>query len=114
MKRIDATTAPPQPYKHTVPEAVRGKAALRADGTLLIGAPYQHDHAVRAYQQLLRGHRVTVTPRQASIEQREESHADAGFARHAQRADVSSRQLQIIDLIKEAVKEGASDLHFLN
>ncbi|CCD28791.1 type IV pilus biosynthesis protein PilQ [Candidatus Glomeribacter gigasporarum BEG34] len=114
MKRIDATTAPPQPYKHTVPEAVRGKAALRADGTLLIGASYQHDHAVRAYQQLLRRHRVTFTPRLASIEQLKQTHADAGVPSHAPRADVSSRQLQIIDLIKEAVKEGASDLHFLN
>src|SRR5260363_63776 len=108
MKRIDATTAPPQPYKHTVPEAVRGKAALRADGTLLIGASYQHDHAVRAYQQLLRRHRVTSAPRLASIEQLKQAHADAVVSGHVPRWDVRSRQLQIIYWIKEAVKEGAS------
>lgn len=105
-------TTPQSPC--AAPPAARGKVALCPDGALLIGASYQHDHAVRAYQQLLRRHRIAHTVRLVSIEQLKQANTGLSPFDRSVRTDLSGRQLQIIDLIKEAVKEGASDLHFLN
>ncbi|MGP8437813.1 ATPase, T2SS/T4P/T4SS family [Paraburkholderia fungorum] len=104
-----------QSAKYPPPEAAKGKVALLSDFTLLVWESYKSDHAVLAYQKLLERYDIRFTVRLATVE--EVRAALAGETTRATKRsaeNISDVQIKAINLIKEAVKLNASDIHILN
>jgi len=101
--------------RYAVPEAARGRVALLSDFTLLVCESYKRDAAVIAYQKLLDRYELQYTIKLVSLE--DIQHANAGQIKKGNArssAGVSDVQVQVISLVKEAVRMGASDIHILN
>lgn len=99
--------------QYEVPPSARHAVALLSDFTLAVVASYQHDHAVRAYEGLLSRQGVSFERRYMNIEQFTNL-LNGGSGNRERAADVSKTQIRVIGLIKQWVREGASDMHFLN
>lgn len=103
-----------QSAKYPVPDAAKGKVALLSDFTLLVWESYKADHAVLAYQQLLARYDIRFTVRLVPVEEVRAALDGAGVKANARRADISDVQVKAINLIKEAVRLDATDIHILN
>ncbi|MFC6523203.1 ATPase, T2SS/T4P/T4SS family [Undibacterium arcticum] len=95
-----------------VPIADREKVCLTADGILYVAQSYKQDMSVMSYIELLKHMDVEYRMVVVSVEQIQKLYA--GAQSKTVQNDSSFRQKQIAALIGEAVKEGASDLHFRN
>ncbi|APA90233.1 Flp pilus assembly complex ATPase component TadA (plasmid) [Paraburkholderia sprentiae WSM5005] len=100
--------------KYPVPDAAKGKVALLSDFTLLVWESYKADHAVLAYQQLLARYDIRFTVRLVPVEEVRAALDGADVRAGARRADISDVQVKAINLIKEAVRLDATDIHILN
>lgn len=104
-----------QSGKYSVPDAARGKVALLSDFTLLVCESYKADHAVLAYQKLLERYDIRFTVRYTSIDEvRAVLTGDSAKASKRKSENISDVQIKAINLIKEAVRLNASDIHILN
>ncbi|KMY84956.1 hypothetical protein BUMB_02448c [Candidatus Paraburkholderia calva] len=104
-----------QSSKYPVPESARGRVALLSDFTLLVWESYKADHAVLEYQQLLQRYDVPFSVRLVSADEVHAALDWNGAKVAARRAyNISDVQIRAINLIKEAVKLGASDIQILN
>jgi type II secretory ATPase GspE/PulE/Tfp pilus assembly ATPase PilB-like protein len=101
--------------KYVVPDAARGKVALLSDFTLLVCESYKRDHAVIAYSKLLERYGVQYTFKHVSLEEvRDAIAGETPKTGARQTENISDVQIKAINLIKDAVRLGASDIHILN
>ncbi|MCS6496758.1 ATPase, T2SS/T4P/T4SS family [Burkholderia thailandensis] len=113
LESPDAQVISVKGSQYEVPEAARNAVALLSDWTLVVVESYKSDHGVRAYERLLSGFGVKFERRFVNLEQFANLQSGS-LSKTADKADVSKMQIRAIGLIKQCVKEGASDLHILN
>ncbi len=105
------TIASGQGAKYEVQAVDLDKLCLMTDGTLHIASAYAKDLSVLSYIELLRRNNVEFNIKMTSVDEIQRMYALAGGGVVG---DNSSRQEQVIALIKMAVERGASDIHFRN
>lgn len=108
---IVAAIASGRGAKYEVPAADLDKLCLMTDGTLYVASAYSKDMSVLSYMELLRRNKLQFKVQLTSVDEIQRVYSSSSTSGGG---DNSTRQEQVIALIKKGVERGASDIHFRN